>query len=180
MNLTGLMSKIVLSSGFWMENRDPTPIKRCEPWSLSASLNLLALALVIGPAGTCNGSLSAAPLFSSPQVCVNVIERTAGYVIGNDIPPLDNTEQLGSFSGSNQVFTQRSATKGGENMCGVPPVAVNHEDLVEPQFGDVFGCRNEQYNEQNNYPNHEVDNEANNEQVNDRVNDLQNMDEDPA
>ncbi|KAI9185427.1 hypothetical protein LWI28_007152 [Acer negundo] len=65
-------------------------------------------------------------------------------------------------------------------MCGVPPVAVDHEDLVEPQFGDVFGCRNEQYNEQNNYPNPEVDNEANNEQVNDRVDDLQNVDEDPA
>jgi hypothetical protein len=32
---------------------------------LSASLNLLALALVIGPTGTCNGSLGAAPLFSS-------------------------------------------------------------------------------------------------------------------
>ncbi|KAK4851991.1 hypothetical protein QYF36_020100 [Acer negundo] len=65
-------------------------------------------------------------------------------------------------------------------MCGVPPVAVDYEDLVEPQFGDVFGCRNEQYNEQNNYPNPEVDNKANNEQVNDRVDDLQNVDEDPA
>ncbi|KAK4838645.1 hypothetical protein QYF36_015314 [Acer negundo] len=115
-----------------------------------------------------------------PQVCVSVTERTAGNVIGNDIPPLENTQQLGSFSGSNQVFTQRSATEGGGNMCGVPPVAVDHEDLVEPQFGDVFGCRNEQYNEQNNYPNPEVDNEANNEQVNDRVDDLQNVDEDPA
>ncbi|KAK4849449.1 hypothetical protein QYF36_024944 [Acer negundo] len=115
-----------------------------------------------------------------PQVCVSVTERTAGDVIGNDIPPLENTQQLGSFSGSNQVFTQRSATEGGGNMCGVPPVAVDHEDLVEPQFGDVFGCRNEQYNEQNNYPNPEVDNEANNEQVNDRVDDLQNVDEDPA
>ncbi|KAI9192247.1 hypothetical protein LWI28_019996 [Acer negundo] len=115
-----------------------------------------------------------------PQVCVSVTERTAGNVIGNDIPPLENNQQLGSFSGSNQVFTQRSATEGGGNMCGVPPVAVDHEDLVEPQFGDVFGCRNEQYNEQNNYPNPEVDNEANNEQVNDRVDDLQNVDEDPA
>ncbi|KAI9195630.1 hypothetical protein LWI28_016769 [Acer negundo] len=115
-----------------------------------------------------------------PQVCVSVTERTTGDVIGNDIPSLENTQQLGSFSGKNQVFTQRSDTEGGGNMCGVPPVAVDHEDLIEPQFGDVFGCRNEQYNEENNYPNPEVDNEANNEQVNDRVDDLQNMDEDPA
>ncbi|KAI9156901.1 hypothetical protein LWI28_013811 [Acer negundo] len=56
-------------------------------------------------------------------------------------------------------------------MCGVPPVAV--DQVVEPQFGDVFGCRIEQYNEMNNYPNHEVDNEANNE----HVDDLEYMDE---
>ena len=40
-----------------------------------------------------------------PQVCVSLTERTAGDVIGNDIPPTENTQQFGSFSGSNQVFT---------------------------------------------------------------------------
>ena len=53
------------------------------------------------------------------QVCVSLIERTARDVLENDIPPPKNTQQLGSFSGSNQVFTQRSATKCGGNMCGV-------------------------------------------------------------
>ncbi|KAK0603552.1 hypothetical protein LWI29_006194 [Acer saccharum] len=107
-----------------------------------------------------------------PQVCVSLPKRTAGDVIGNDIPPPENTQQFGSFSGSNQVFTQRSVTEGGENMCGVPLVAVDHTDVVEPQFGNVFGCGIEQYNEQN----HEVDNEANNVQVDN----LENMDEEPA
>ena len=55
-----------------------------------------------------------------PQVCVSLTERTAGDVVGNDIPPPENTQQLGSFSSSNQVFTQRSASEGGGNMCGVP------------------------------------------------------------
>ena len=119
-----------------------------------------------------------------PQVCVSLTERTAGDVIGNDIPSTENTQQLGSFSGSNQVLSQRSATEDGRNMCGVPPVAVNHANAVEPQIGHMFGCGiepcneqyNEQYNDQNNCPNHEVDNEANNEQVHD----LQNIDEEPA
>ncbi|KAK0583465.1 hypothetical protein LWI29_037263 [Acer saccharum] len=92
-----------------------------------------------------------------PQVCVSVTERTVGDMIGNDIPRPENTQQqFGSFSGSNQRFTQRSATEGWENMCGVPPY-------------------NEHYNEQNNYPNHDVDNDANNEQVDN----LQNVDEEP-
>ncbi|KAK0599158.1 hypothetical protein LWI29_002843 [Acer saccharum] len=117
-----------------------------------------------------------------PQVCVSLIERTAGDVLGNDIPPLENTLQFGSFSGSNQAFTQRSGNEGGTNMFGVPQVVVDHSDAAETQFGDVFGCRIEQYdaqyNEQNNdnYPNHEVDNEANNE----HVDDLQNADEEHA
>ena len=97
-------------------------------------------------------------------------------MIGNDISPPENTQQFGSFSGSNQVFTQRSATEGGENMCGVLPVAVDHANIVEPQFGDVFGCRIEQYNKMYNEQNHEMDNEANNEQVDD----LENVDEEPA
>ncbi|KAI9177565.1 hypothetical protein LWI28_016719 [Acer negundo] len=109
-----------------------------------------------------------------PQVCVSLTQRTPGDVIGNDIPPPENTHQFGSFSGSNQLYPQRSFAESGENMCGVPPVAV--DQVVEPQFGDVFGCRIEQYNEMNNYPNHEVDNEANNEQVND----LENVDEEPT
>ena len=49
-----------------------------------------------------------------PQVCVSLTERTTGDVIRNGIPPPENTQQFGSFSGSNQVFTQRSATEGGK------------------------------------------------------------------
>ena len=40
-----------------------------------------------------------------PQVCVSLTERTARDLIGNDIHPAENTQQLGSFSGSNRVFT---------------------------------------------------------------------------
>ncbi|KAK3221883.1 hypothetical protein Dsin_008908 [Dipteronia sinensis] len=116
-----------------------------------------------------------------PQVCVSLIERATGDVIRNDILALENTQPFGSASSSNQVFTQRSATEGGENICVVQPVMVDHADVGEPQFDDVFGCRfemndgryNEQYNEQYNEmyneentepklgPNQEVDNEAN-------------------
>ena len=39
------------------------------------------------------------------QVCVSLTERTAANVVGNDIRPPENAQQLGSFSGSNQVFT---------------------------------------------------------------------------
>src|SRR5579862_4838826 len=67
------------------------------------------------------------------QVCVSLTERTIRDVVGNDIPPLENTQQFGSFSGSNQVFTQRSASEGGGNMCGVPRVTVDHADAAEPQ-----------------------------------------------
>ncbi|KAK0573057.1 hypothetical protein LWI29_002395 [Acer saccharum] len=111
-----------------------------------------------------------------PQVCVSLTERTAGDMVGNDIPPLEKAQQLGSFSDSNQVFTQRSGSEGVGNMCGVPQVAVNHAATVEPQIGDVFGCRIEQYNAQCDVLNDEVDNEANNQQVDD----LQNVDEEPA
>ena len=55
-----------------------------------------------------------------PQVCVSLTELTPGDVVRNDIPRPENTQHLGSFSGSNQVFTQRSASEGGGNMCGVP------------------------------------------------------------
>ena len=82
---------------------------------------------------------------------------------------------LDPLAGSNQVFIQRSGIEGGDNMCAVPPVVVDHANVVKPQFDDVFGCwiemndeqyneqYNELYNEHNNDPNHEVVNEANNE-----------------
>ncbi|KAK2637458.1 hypothetical protein Ddye_032250 [Dipteronia dyeriana] len=115
-----------------------------------------------------------------PQLCVSPTERAAGDVIGNDIPPCENTQQFESFSGSNQVFTQRNGTEVRENMCVVPLVVADHADVVGPQFGDVFGCQiemndgqyNEQYNEMYNDmynklstepnigPNHKVNNEA--------------------
>ncbi|KAK3229612.1 hypothetical protein Dsin_001493 [Dipteronia sinensis] len=96
-----------------------------------------------------------------PQVCVSLIERATGDVIRNDIPAPENTQPFGSASGSNQVFTQRSATEGGENICSVQPVVVVHADVGEPQFDDVFGYRfemndgqyNEMYNEENTEPN---------------------------
>ncbi|KAK0602476.1 hypothetical protein LWI29_033791 [Acer saccharum] len=110
---------------------------------------------------------------------ISIVPGT-GDMVGNDIPPLENAQQLGSFSGSNQVYTQRSGSEGVGNMCGVPQVAVNHAAAVEPQIGDVFGCRIEQYNAQYDAQydalNNEVDNEANNQQVDD----LQNVDEEPA
>ena len=40
-----------------------------------------------------------------PQVCVSLTERTNKDVIGSDIPSLENTQQFGSFSGSNQMVT---------------------------------------------------------------------------
>ena len=69
-----------------------------------------------------------------PQVCVSLTKRTVGDVIGNDIPPSENTQQFGSFSCSNKLFTQ-----GGENICGVLPVAVDHADVVEPQLAMCLG-----------------------------------------
>ena len=96
-----------------------------------------------------------------PQVCVSVTERT---VIGNDIPPHENCQQFGFFSGSNQVFTQRSGTEGGENMGAIPPVVVDHATVVEPQHGDVFSCGIQ----------------MNDERYNKHVDDLQNVDEEPA
>ncbi|KAK3220198.1 hypothetical protein Dsin_014168 [Dipteronia sinensis] len=100
-----------------------------------------------------------------PQVCVSLTERATQDVIGNDIPPGENTQQFGSASSSNQVFTQKSATEGRANMCVVPPVVVDHADIVEPQFGDVFGCRIEmndgQYNKQYNEMNNNMYNEQN-------------------
>ncbi|KAK3194252.1 hypothetical protein Dsin_025562 [Dipteronia sinensis] len=106
-----------------------------------------------------------------PQVCVILYERAIGDGIGNEIPPHENTQQFGSASGSNQVFTQRSATEDGGNICAIPPVVVDdcNQPVVEPQFDDVFGCRIEMYNdiynelntEPNVRPNEEVDNEAN-------------------
>ncbi|KAK3228405.1 hypothetical protein Dsin_000286 [Dipteronia sinensis] len=125
-----------------------------------------------------------------PQVCVSLIERAIGDVIRKDIPAPENTQPFGSASGSNQVFTQRSATEGGENICVIQPVVVDHADVGEPQFDDVFGCRfemndgwyneqyNEMYNEQNTEPNlgqnQKVDNEANI----DLVDHVENTDED--
>ena len=109
-----------------------------------------------------------------PQVCVSLIERTNRDVIGSDIPPLENTQQFGSFSGSNQVFTQRSDSERRGSMFGVPPVEVDHANIVEPRFGDMVGCRvqqyTEQYNEQNNEQNNQQYNEQNNEQNNEQDN----------
>ncbi|KAK3204595.1 hypothetical protein Dsin_018641 [Dipteronia sinensis] len=66
-----------------------------------------------------------------PQVCVSLIERAARDVIGNDIPPGEITQQFGSASGSNQVFTKKSATEGRENMCTVTP-EVDNEANIDP------------------------------------------------
>ncbi|KAK3185063.1 hypothetical protein Dsin_032349 [Dipteronia sinensis] len=76
-----------------------------------------------------------------PQVCVSLIDRATGDVIRNDIPAPENTQQFGSASCSKKVFTQRTATEGRENICTVQPVMVDHVDVGEPQFDDVFGCR---------------------------------------
>ena len=53
-------------------------------------------------------------------------------------------------------------------MCAVPPVVVDHANVVQPQFNDVFGCQIEMNDEQNN------------EQYNEHVDDLENIDEEPA
>jgi hypothetical protein len=100
-----------------------------------------------------------------PQVCVSLTERTNGDVIGN-IPPHENTQQFGSFSGSNQVFTQRSDSERRGSMFGVPPVEVVHANMV--------GCRVEQYNEQNNEQDNQQFNEQNNEQDNQQFNEQNN------
>src|SRR5579862_7438701 len=55
-------------------------------------------------------------------------------------------------------------------MFGVPPVEVDHANIVEPQFGDMVGCRVEQYNEQNNEQNNQQYNEQYNEQNNEQDN----------
>ncbi|KAK3198741.1 hypothetical protein Dsin_022156, partial [Dipteronia sinensis] len=125
-----------------------------------------------------------------PQVFVSLIERATGDVIQNDIHAPENTQQFGSASGSNQVFTQRSATEGGENICVVEPVVVNHADVGEPQFVYVFGCRfemndgryneqyNEMYNEQNTKPNLGPNQEVDNKAYIDLVDHVKNTDED--
>jgi hypothetical protein len=103
-----------------------------------------------------------------PQVCVSLTERTSGDVGGNDIPPPENTQQFGSFSGSNQVFTQGGPSEGVGNMCGVPEVTVDHAHATEPQLGDVFGSRIEQYNEQYDVQYNEQYDVQYNEQYNDQ------------
>ncbi|KAK2659632.1 hypothetical protein Ddye_006165 [Dipteronia dyeriana] len=78
-----------------------------------------------------------------------------GDAIGNDTPPRENTQQLGSCNGSNQVFTRRSETGGRENMCVIPFVVADHANVVGPQFDNVFDCQiamnDGQYNEQYNH-----------------------------
>ncbi|KAK2642678.1 hypothetical protein Ddye_024441 [Dipteronia dyeriana] len=116
-----------------------------------------------------------------PQVCVSLIERVAGGVIGEEIPPDDNTQHFRSSDGSNQLFTERSGIDGRENLCGVPPEVADHGDIVGAQLNDDFDCQielnagqyNHQYNEMyddmnnernklpHNLPIHEVANEAN-------------------
>ncbi|KAK3198470.1 hypothetical protein Dsin_021885 [Dipteronia sinensis] len=108
-----------------------------------------------------------------PQVCVSLIERATGDVIRNDIHAPENTQPSGSASRSNQVFTQRSATEDEKNICAVQPVVVDHADVGEPQFDDVFGCRfemndgqyNEQYNEMYNEDNTEMNLGPNQEMI---------------
>ena len=116
-----------------------------------------------------------------PQVCVSLTERTSGDVGGNDIPPPENTQQFGSFGGSNQVFNEGGPSDGVGNMCGVPQVAIDHAHAAEPRSEQYDAQYNEQYdaqyNQQNNNPNHEqVGNEANNKHVHDH----QNVEEEPA
>ncbi|KAK2663013.1 hypothetical protein Ddye_001587 [Dipteronia dyeriana] len=86
------------------------------------------------------------------QVCVSLIERPAGGVIGEDILDRDNTQQFRSSGGSNQLFTERSEIDGRENICSVPPEVAAHDNRPGPQFDDVFGCQIEmngrQYNHQ--------------------------------
>ncbi|KAK3225990.1 hypothetical protein Dsin_005852 [Dipteronia sinensis] len=140
-----------------------------------------------------------------PQVCISLIERAAGDVIWNDIPAPENTQQFGSASDSNQVFTQRSATQCGENICvvqpvlvdhAVPPVVVDQAVVGEPQFDDVFGCQiemndgqyneqyneiyNEMYNEQNTEPNLGLNQKVDNEANIDPVDHVENTDEEPV
>ncbi|KAK2642577.1 hypothetical protein Ddye_024340 [Dipteronia dyeriana] len=118
------------------------------------------------------------------QVCVSLIEKAAKGVIGEEIPPRDNTQQ--SSNGSNQLFTEKSGIDGRENLCGVPPKVSNHGDILGPQLDDDFGCQiemnagkynhqyNEMYNERNNESNvgpiHEEDEEPNLHPVDNVVN----------
>ncbi|KAK3199695.1 hypothetical protein Dsin_023110 [Dipteronia sinensis] len=80
-----------------------------------------------------------------PQVCVRLTERAAGDVIGNDIPPPENTQQFGSAA---------VATKCSHK--GVPP-------KYNGQYNEMYNNMN---NEQTIYTpnlglNQEVDNETN-------------------
>ncbi|KAK2646213.1 hypothetical protein Ddye_021408 [Dipteronia dyeriana] len=99
-----------------------------------------------------------------PQVCVSLIERAEGGVIGEDIPPHDNTQHFRSSGGSNQLFTERSGIDGRENLCGVPPEVVDHGDIVGAQLDDDFGYHIEMnmYNDMNNERNNERNNEPHN------------------
>ncbi|KAK2652626.1 hypothetical protein Ddye_012482 [Dipteronia dyeriana] len=99
-----------------------------------------------------------------PQVCVSLIERSAGGVIGEDIPDRDNTQQFRSSGGSNQLFTERSGINGWENICVVPPEVAAHDNISEPQIDDVFGCQIEMNGRQYNHQYNEIYNDINNEQ----------------
>ncbi|KAK2656096.1 hypothetical protein Ddye_009148 [Dipteronia dyeriana] len=102
-----------------------------------------------------------------PQVCVSLIERTIGGVIGEEIPPHDNTQHFRSSGGSNQLFTERSWIDGRKNLCGVPPEVADNGDIVGAQLDDDFGCQIEmndgQYNHQYNEMYNDMNNERNNE-----------------
>ncbi|KAK2658894.1 hypothetical protein Ddye_005427 [Dipteronia dyeriana] len=99
-----------------------------------------------------------------PHVCVSLIERVTGGVIGEEIPPRDNTQEFRSSGRSNQLFQERSWNNGRENLYGVPPEVADHGELVGGQFDDVFGCQIEMNDGQFNHHYNDFYNDINNEQ----------------
>ncbi|KAK2655183.1 hypothetical protein Ddye_008235 [Dipteronia dyeriana] len=100
-----------------------------------------------------------------PQVCVSLIKRPTGGVIGEDIPHRDNIQQFRSSGGSNQLFTKRCGIDGRENIYVVQPTVAAHDNILGPQFDDVFGCQIEMNGRQYNHQYYEIYNDINNEQI---------------
>ncbi|KAK2653177.1 hypothetical protein Ddye_013033 [Dipteronia dyeriana] len=99
-----------------------------------------------------------------PQVCASLIERPAGGVISEDISHRDNTQQFQSSGRSNQLFTERSGIDGQENRCVIPQEVAAHDNILGPQFDDVYGCQIEMNGRQYNHQYNEIYNDINNEQ----------------
>ncbi|KAK2658080.1 hypothetical protein Ddye_011132 [Dipteronia dyeriana] len=99
-----------------------------------------------------------------PLICVSLIERPIGGVIGEVISPHVKTQQFRSLGGSNQLFTERSEINGRENMCGVPPEVAGHGELFGTQFNDVFGYQIEMNDGQFNHHFNEFYNDMNSEE----------------